>query len=227
MGSCKRLAQLEDETATLRLKCADKDGELEEVKRRHDEQLERVKVEKEALRELVQRVEEAEERTYRLQTEAELEKFRVIAEETKKWEESEARWVRRIQELDSAATRSAWTATRSTPSDPTDASTSADSSSATPTYVDGTGISSGGGVSSAGGPGRRRVSFDIRVPDSAVAVRPDLTSDLSSDLVPVSVTMPCTAPVTTTTIVGFSGQPVVNHYLYTHLPLNPLLPLLV
>ena len=77
-------------------------------------------------------------------------------------------------------------------------------------YVDGTGISSGGGVSSAGGPGRRRVSFDIHVPDSAAAVRPDLTPDLSSDLAPVSVTMPYTAPVTTTTTVGFSGQPVVS-----------------
>ena len=167
--------QLEDETATLRLQCTEKDGELEEAKRCHDEQLEGLEVEKEARRELVQRVEEAKERTYRLQTEAELEKFRLIAEETKKWEEREARWVRRIQELDSAATRSAcaWTATRSTPSNPTDASTSADRGSATPMYGEGTGISSGGRVSSAGGPGRRRVSFDIRVPDSAAAVRPD------------------------------------------------------
>ena len=36
------------------------------------------------------------------------------------------------------------------------------------------------------------------------------TPDLSSDLAPVSVTMPYTAPVTTTTTVGFSGQPVVS-----------------
>ena len=71
----ERLTQLEDEMATLRLQCAEKDGELEEAKRRHDEQLEGLEVEKEARRELVQRVEEAEERTYRLRTEAELEKF--------------------------------------------------------------------------------------------------------------------------------------------------------
>ena len=45
------------------------------------------------------RVECAEEATQRLQSEAELARLRAIAEETKKWEERESRWVQRLQEL--------------------------------------------------------------------------------------------------------------------------------
>lgn len=52
-------------------------------------------------KELLRHAEQAEETAYRLGKDAELERLRVVADETKKWEECEARWVERISELES------------------------------------------------------------------------------------------------------------------------------
>ena len=81
----ENLTRLEEETAALRWQRAQQAHELEE--------------EREGRKELEARVERAEEATQRLRTEAELERLRAVAEETKKWEEREARWVQRLQEL--------------------------------------------------------------------------------------------------------------------------------
>ena len=81
----ENLTRLEEETAALRWQRAQQAQELEE--------------EREMRKELEARVERAEEATQRLRTKAELERLRAVAEETKKWEEREAWWVQRLQEL--------------------------------------------------------------------------------------------------------------------------------
>ena len=114
----------------LRSRCAEKDEQLVEAERRFALQ---VDTERGAL---IQRVEEAEKIIDRLWTEAELEKLRTVVEETKKYEEREARWVRRIQELDSTSRSVRGTVVASMQSNLTDAAMSAKAGSdATLTYV--------------------------------------------------------------------------------------------
>ena len=81
------------------MQCAQQADELEEQNQRCAEQCAELEEEREVRKELETRVERAEEATQRLQSEAELGRLRAIAEETKKWEERESRWVQRLQEL--------------------------------------------------------------------------------------------------------------------------------
>ena len=84
----------------MKSRCIAQTEELEEEKRLNVMQREELEGEREARRELLARLEHAEERAYRLQNEAELERLRAVAQYTKKWEEREAWWVERFQELE-------------------------------------------------------------------------------------------------------------------------------
>ena len=81
----EKLAQLEEETAALRLRCVVQTQELEDEKQHCIEEQEELEEEKEACKELVVQVEQAKEAAYRLWNEAELERLRAVAKETKKW----------------------------------------------------------------------------------------------------------------------------------------------
>ena len=150
----QQISELEEETSTLKLQCVERQEKLEETKRRCSEQQGELESEREARKELIARVEEAEEAAYRLRNEAELEKFRALAEETRKWEEREARWMKRIEELDS--NRRGETGSRSSPTFTADVTAKSDGGSATQTYVIGT----GNGSRTLRGPGERAVSFN-------------------------------------------------------------------
>ena len=200
----ERLAQLEDETQTLRSRCAEKDEQLAEAERRFAVQLD---AERGAL---MQRVGEAERVVDGLRTEAELEKLRAVAEETKKWEEREARWVRRIQELDSTYRSVRGTVVASTQSSLTDAATSAKAGSgATFTYVD----DSGTDMTNVCGPsyGSEEIC-DVSLPESASTQLGGGSTDNGKVFLP----KPHPAP---TTRVGFSVPPSLsNPALSVHAP---------
>ena len=83
----------------LKLHCVQQAMELGE-KQQCLEQQEELKQEREAREELTKRLEQAKETARRMREEMELERLWAVAEETVKWEEGEARWVWKLQDLE-------------------------------------------------------------------------------------------------------------------------------
>ena len=74
--------------------------ETAELKQRNAEHVTQLEYEREARRELEERLNGMAETMKSAEREAELQRLRAVAAETKKWEEREARWMRRLGELE-------------------------------------------------------------------------------------------------------------------------------
>ena len=74
--------------------------ETAELKQRNAEHVTQLEYEREARRELEERLDGMAETMKSAEREAELQRLRAVAAETKKWEEREARWMRQLGELE-------------------------------------------------------------------------------------------------------------------------------
>ena len=74
--------------------------ETAELKQRNAEHVTQLEYEREARRELEEQLDGMAETMKSAEREAELQRLRAVAAETKKWEEREARWMRRLGELE-------------------------------------------------------------------------------------------------------------------------------
>ena len=96
----RKLVRSEKEAAELKRQNAQQAEELGKEEQRYSQLHTMLEDDREVQRGLEEQLEQAAERVRRMQGEAELQMLRAVADETKKWEEREARWVQQLQTLE-------------------------------------------------------------------------------------------------------------------------------